>query len=141
MKAGRDYIGVGLGALILNKKNEVLLTKRGRNAKNECGAWALVGGALDFGETLEQGITREVFEEINVKIKIEKQIPSYDHILKNENQHWVATVFIAHITKGTPKIMEEDKCEKIEWFPINKLPSPIAQMSKPALEYLKKNIK
>ena len=135
MKAGTDYIGVGLGALIVNEKDEILFMKRGAKAKNEIGCWALIGGALDFGETLEQGIIREVFEEANIKIKLDSQIPSYDHILPEENQHWVAHVFVTHIIEGEPKNMETEKCEEIAWFPKNNLPHPIAKMSQKAIEY------
>lgn len=37
MKKGVDYIGVGVGAIILNDKGEVFLAKRGLKAKNERG--------------------------------------------------------------------------------------------------------
>ncbi len=137
MKAGKDYIGTGLGAIILNENGEVLLMKRGEKCKNEIGKWAVIGGKLDFGETLEQGIIREVFEETNIKIKIDGQIPYYDHLLPEENQHWIAHVFIAHIVKGIPKNMEPEKCSELKWFSFKKLPSPIAKMSQPALKYFK----
>ena len=136
MKAGIDYIGVGLGAIILNEKSEVLLMKRGPKCYNEIGSWALPGGKLDFGETLEQGIIREVLEELNIIIANTKHLTSYDHILPEEKQHWVTNVFLAHNANGTPEIMEHDKCSEIAWFDMHVLPQPIAKMSKPALQYL-----
>jgi len=44
MKAGVDYIGVGGGALIFNKKGEVLLLQRTANSKNQAGQWSKPGG-------------------------------------------------------------------------------------------------
>ncbi len=49
-KSGKDYIGVGGGILIFNKKGEVLLMKRSKNSKNEAGWWSKPGGAVDFNE-------------------------------------------------------------------------------------------
>lgn len=53
MKAGIDYIGVSAGALIVNKKGEILLTKRSMKARNEKGKWEAPGGQVHFGETRE----------------------------------------------------------------------------------------
>ncbi len=136
MKAGKDYIGVGLGVAIFNDKGEVLLMKRGKKCYNEIGTWALIGGKLDFGETLHQGIIREVLEKIDVRIEIDSNLLFYDHILPAENQHWVAHIFTAHATSGIPKIMEPEKCDELAWFSLDNLPSPIAQMSQKALDYL-----
>ncbi len=44
---GKDYIGVGVGAMIFNDKGELLLAKRGQAAKNERGCWEIPGGSPD----------------------------------------------------------------------------------------------
>lgn len=48
MKAGVDYIGVSVGALIINEKGEVFLSKRSLQARNERGKWEAPGGADSF---------------------------------------------------------------------------------------------
>ena len=65
-KIGQDCIGVGAGALILNDLEQILLTLRGKAAKNEVGKWELPGGAVEFGETIEQALKREVKEELKL---------------------------------------------------------------------------
>jgi 8-oxo-dGTP pyrophosphatase MutT (NUDIX family) len=70
MKSGKDYIGVGGGVLIFNKKNEVLLLKRGKKSKNEAGWWCKPGGTIDYGETAIKAMEREIKEETGIKIKI-----------------------------------------------------------------------
>lgn len=70
MKIGTDCIGVGVGALIFNDEGMILLALRGSDAKNERGKWEIPGGAVEFGETLEDALKREVKEEINVEINI-----------------------------------------------------------------------
>lgn len=127
MRPGKDYIGVGVGAMIFNAKGELLMMKRGPAAKNERGCWEIPGGQVDFGETQAQAIVREVKEEIGVDAIVEHQLLTIDHMIPAEGQHWVATPFIVHIKSGQkPKIIESRKHEEIGWFPLDKLPTPVA---------------
>lgn len=137
MTQGKDYIGVGVGVAIFNSSGEVLLMKRGEKSKNEVGTWILVGGTVDFGETLREAAIRETREELAIEIEIDEQLPAYDHILPDENQHWVTNVFKAHIVTGIPTIQEPEKCSELGWFSLTALPSPIAKASQKALEYFK----
>jgi 8-oxo-dGTP diphosphatase len=128
MKAGSDYIGVGVGALIFNQEGKFLLTLRGPKAKNERGKWEIPGGAVDFGETFEQAIQREVFEELGIKIKVKELLQICDHIIPDEQQHWVSPTYICEIIEGTPTIKEPEKCSEIGWFSLEeaqKLPLSI----------------
>lgn len=54
MKIGKDYIGVGVGAFILNEKNELLLQKRAVPAEEGC--WCIPGGRLEMFEKLENAV-------------------------------------------------------------------------------------
>lgn len=131
MKKGIDYIGVSAGAMIFNDKGELFLSKRSQNAKNERGHWETPGGSVEFGETLEEAAKREIKEEYGVDVDIFEQFPAGDHIIPNEKQHWVATTFLAKIKIGqTPKIMEPKKCDAIDFFPLDNLPSPLSIITK-----------
>jgi 8-oxo-dGTP diphosphatase len=138
MRKGIDYIGVGVGAIILNDKSEVFLAKRGKKAKNERGTWEFPGGGVEFGEKLEDAIKREMFEEYGVEIEVIHQLNTHDHILPDEGQHWVAPTFIAKISKGEPRIMEVEKCEEIGWFKVEELPKPLSLITQASLSELKK---
>lgn len=139
---GKDYIGVGVGAMIFNDKGELLLTKRGQAAKNERGCWEIPGGSVDFGETLAQAIVREVKEEMDVDVVVEHQLLAIDHLIPAENQHWVATPFIVRVKHGqTPKILEPHKCEAMGWFALNKLPSPLSITTKLNLKVYRYHLK
>lgn len=116
MKSGIDYIGVGVGAVLVNDKGEIFITKRGQKAKNEKGKWEIPGGSVEFGETLEKALKREMREEVGVEIKLIELLGVYDHIISDEKQHWVSPTFMCKIIKGTPKILEPEKCEVIGWF-------------------------
>ncbi len=63
-KIGHDLImTTGCGVLIENEKGELLLQKR-----SDTGEWCYPGGAMEPGETYEQAATREVFEEVGVRV-------------------------------------------------------------------------
>lgn len=131
-----DYVGVGVGGIILNEKKEVLLQLRGKKARNERGLWKLPGGQIEYGETAEEALKREIKEELGIEIKIIKQFFCFDEILNNENQHWLTPLYLCQIKKGKPKILEPEKIEKIAWFSLKNLPKNLAFGTK---EVLKKN--
>ncbi|MEA2056561.1 MAG: NUDIX domain-containing protein [Patescibacteria group bacterium] len=139
-QAGVDYIGVGVGALIFNSQSQLLLTKRGSAAKNEVGKWEIPGGQVEFNETLQQALKREIKEELGIKIEIIRLLHVVNHIIPQEKQHWVSPTFICRIKTGTPQILEPKKCEKIDWFnleEVNHLDLSIA--TKKDINYLKAN--
>lgn len=118
MKRGIDYIGVGVGAAIFNDEGKIFITKRGKKAKNERGKWEIPGGSVEFGETFEEAVKRELMEEHGVAIEIQELLGICDHIITEEKQHWVSPTYICKIVAGEPKIMEPDKCEEFGWFTI-----------------------
>ena len=131
MKQGKDYIGVGVGAMIFNDRGELLLTKRGAKAKNERGCWECPGGSIEFGETMAAAIQREVKEELGVDIVLEYQLRAIDHLIPDEGQHWITSPFVARIAKGqTPKVMEPHKCDGWDWFPLDNIPEPLSIATK-----------
>ena len=138
MKSGVDCIGVGCGALIINDKNEALLVKRGVKSKNEVGVWSKPGGAVEFGEKVEDAVRREIKEELGVNIELSKFLGFTNHIIKSENQHWVTFNYLAKITEGEPRIMEPEKIAEIKWFNLKNLPEKLSQTtSEPIKDYLR----
>jgi len=140
MKAGVDFIGVSVGAMIVNDQGKLLLCKRSKTARNEQGQWEIPGGEVEFGEKLTDAIHREMGEELDIDIELIKQLPAADHIITAEHQHWVPTTFLAKL-KGIkkPRIMEPKKCDAVEWFAFNKLPSPLTIITKIDIAWYKKS--
>ncbi|MEK9143881.1 MAG: NUDIX domain-containing protein [Patescibacteria group bacterium] len=116
MHRGIDYIGVGVGAAIFNSEGKLFLTLRGKKAKNERGAWEIPGGSVEFGETLEDAIIREIKEEHKIDIKVIELLDVCSHIIPDEHQHWVSPTYMCKITRGEPTIVEPEKCDAIGWF-------------------------
>ena len=116
MKRGIDYIGVGVGAVMVNERGQVFMARRGPSAKNERGLWEFPGGSVEFGETLAAALTREMREEYGVEIQVGALLDVVDHILPEEGQHWVSPSYICTIASGEPRILEPEKCTEIGWF-------------------------
>jgi 8-oxo-dGTP diphosphatase len=124
-KPGKDYIGLGVGAVILKKRKEILLEKRSSiltSDRTTVGMWSIPGGEVEFGETIEDAVKREVKEELGVEIEIVKPIGHWDQVLKKSKIHWHCISFLCKIRSGTPKIMEPEKFNKLKWWPIKKIP-------------------
>jgi len=116
MQKGVDYIGVGIGAVIINKDNKLFLSKRGAQSRNEHGLWEFPGGGLKFGDSFEDTIKREIKEEFGMEIKIVDTLEPFNHLISLEKQHWVALCFVCKHISGNPSILEPDKCEQVGWF-------------------------
>jgi mutator protein MutT len=134
MRRGVDYIGVGVGAIIVDQAGRVFLAKRGAKAQNERGLWEFPGGAVEFGETLHNALIREIREEYGITIAVGDLLTVTDHILPAEKQHWVSPSFICRITQGEPTICEPEKCAEIGWFALDAIPADLTQVTRHDLE-------
>lgn len=141
MKRGVDFIGVGVGAIIVNDSGQLFLARRGVNAKNERGCWEFPGGSVEFGETLTEALRREMREEYGIEVDVGELLDVVDHILPEESQHWVSPTFICHIAAGEPVILEPEKCAEIGWFSPQDIPEPLSVISRVNFEhYLRKTM-
>jgi mutator protein MutT len=122
MKKGIDYIGVGAGAVIINAEGKFFLAKRGKEARNERHKWEFPGGSLEFGETLEDALVREIQEEYGFEISVQQLLDVVNHIIPEEKQHWVSPTYLCRFKSGTPRIMEPHKCEAIAWLKLEEIP-------------------
>lgn len=116
---------VGVGVMILNEKNQVLLGQR--KASHGTGEWCFPGGHLEFGETIFQTAQREVKEETGLDVSEFELISVADELryLKTDNKHYLNLGVKAVYAGGEPKVMEPEKCAEWKWFDLNNLPSPL----------------
>jgi 8-oxo-dGTP diphosphatase len=137
MIRGIDYIGVGVGAILVNQKGQLFLAKRGPKAKNERGLWEFPGGSVEFGERLADALAREMKEEYGIEIAVGPLLDVADHILPEEKQHWISPTYICRIVSGSPEILEPEKCSAIGWFDLNHIPEALTQISRANLQNYK----
>lgn len=132
MKRGKDYIGVGVGSLLINDRHEVLLVKRKKPP--EAGTWSLPGGAVEQFETLQDALKRELREELGIDTEIISSVGVIDHIIQTETLHWVSVVYLVKILKGIPQNSEPEKHEALGWFSLGALPSQLATVAAEAID-------
>ncbi len=135
MQRGIDYIGVGVGAIIVDDEGKLFLARRGERAKNERGLWEFPGGSVEFGETLIEALKREMREEYGIEIAVGELLDVVDHILPKEGQHWVSPTFICTTVSGEPRIMEPEKCAEIGWFAVKDVPAKLTMITRENLRH------
>src|SRR5512140_2472104 len=134
MKRGVDYIGVGVGALIVDAQGRLFFARRGPQAQKERGLWEFPGGSVEFGETLAEALKREMREEYGIEITVGELLDVVDHILPQEGQHWVSPSFICSILSGEPAIREPEKCSAIAWYAPQEVPADLTEVTRQNLE-------
>ena len=97
----------------------IVLIKR----KNPPYGWALPGGFVDYGESLEEAAVREAKEETNLDVKLIEQFHTYSNPSRDPRHHSISTVYIGK-TKGTPEA--KDDAAEIGIFNDSSLPDAIA---------------
>lgn len=123
---------LGVGAFIRDESGRLLLVQRRREP--EAGHWGLPGGKVDFGETVEAAVLREIEEELGVALRLDGLLCLVDQIDRSAGTHWVAPVYRAAITAGDPVNREPAALAAIGWFSLDALPQPLTLATRVALE-------
>lgn len=123
---------VGVGILLRDEHGRVLLTLRKRPP--EAGCWSIVGGKVDFLETLEECAIREAREEVGLKISLRSLLCVTDHCLPGENQHWVSPAYLGEILSGEATNREPRKTREVRWFALDELPPNLTMTARNAIE-------
>ena len=98
---------------------KIVLVKR----KNPPHGWALPGGFVDYGETVEGAAVREALEETGLRVELERQLHTYSEPARDPRGHTVSVVFLARAS-GEPR--GGDDAEEARAFDLADLPGDIA---------------
>jgi 8-oxo-dGTP diphosphatase len=105
--------------IIIECSGGIVLIER----KNPPHGWALPGGFVDIGETIEQAAIREAKEETSLDIRLIEQMHTYSDPYRDPRHHTVSTVFIATAQQGAPKAADDAKNAAVHT--LDRLPSPL----------------
>ncbi|WP_229106294.1 NUDIX domain-containing protein [Paenibacillus sp. 1001270B_150601_E10] len=126
---------VGVGAVIINDQDEILLVLRNRNP--EKGMWSIPGGKVDPYESLEHCVMREVQEEVNLEVEVKGLLCMAETIRPEHEEHWVSAIYEVAVKGGEAQNMEsEGAIADLKWYSLDQLPVNLACFSIPAIEQL-----
>ena len=91
--------------------------------KNPPFGWAIPGGFVDYGETLEAAAIREAGEETGMELENLNQFHAYSDPKRDPRRHTVSVVFTG-IGKGIPQAADDAK--NLQIFPLDMLPENLA---------------
>jgi ADP-ribose pyrophosphatase YjhB (NUDIX family) len=114
MASSREYPErpvVGIGGVIIDR-GRALLIRRGSEPLR--GEWSIPGGTLELGETLEQGVARELLEETGLGVRVLELIEVFDRIYaedgaiaqraqRNPRFHYVIADYLCERISGEPR--------------------------------------
>ena len=115
---------VGVFAVI-EREGKYLLAHR-----SDIDWWNLAGGGLEYGETVEEGLAREVREEVGVSIEIVRLIGVYSKPRKHE----VVLAFLCRLAPGSPEPGTSDEVSEVAWFLPQHLPDNLLPKHRQRLE-------
>lgn len=110
-----DSPRVAVGAVVF-KEDRVLLVRRGQPPAENL--WAIPGGSVEIGETLQQAAEREIWEETGIRIRAAKPIYTFDVIERDERQgirfHYVIIDLSADYVSG--ELAAGDDAVEARWI-------------------------
>jgi 8-oxo-dGTP diphosphatase len=86
--------------VVPSEEGRVLLIRRASDPYE--GYWALPGGFVEVGETLEDAAVREAEEEAGVKVEVERLVGVYSDPDRDPRGHNVSCAYLAHVLEGEP---------------------------------------
>ena len=104
--------------ILILRNEEIVLIKR----RNPPHGWAIPGGFVDEGESIEHAAIREAKEETGMDVVLDELFYVYSDPHRDPRQHTMSSVFIAHAER-LPQ--GDDDAEVARYFPLNALPEPI----------------
>lgn len=118
----QQAVKVGVGVILI-REGRVLLGER--QGSHGAGTWALPGGHLELGESIESCARREVLEETGIAVHGVTHLAFTNDIFAEAGGHYVTLFVLAEGWRGEPAVMEPEKCKGWAWFDWNDLPEPV----------------
>ncbi len=121
----KKYGGKTTTAIIPYPQDKILLIKR--DTVPFKGYWALPGGRLDPGETIEQCCVREVKEETGLDVSIVRKVGEYHEqgVMDDVEYSYYPTCFVVKVVGGEMK-KQDSEIQDLKLFSIKELPETLA---------------
>ncbi len=112
------FVRIRVAAIIV-ENGRILLEKHGKDGREY---WVLPGGGVDVGETLSEGLRRELREEIGIESETGDIAFACEAIAPDASRHILQLALMATITGGTPHVTGYDKrVIDVAWIPVGEV--------------------
>src|ERR1051326_3270414 len=122
---GKEFIGNSVVYFCHDGQGRVLMHKRGAQAPDEQGKWDIGAGGIEFGDTAEQTLRKEIKEEYSCDV-LDFEFLGYRDVVRNQNgqqTHWVTLDFKVLVDPAQVKNGEPHKFDAVDWFTLNTMPA------------------
>jgi ADP-ribose pyrophosphatase len=120
-----DAPRVAVGAVVFHEGKVLLVLRNQAPAK---GLWAIPGGSVELGETLQAAAEREVLEETGLKVQAGQVVHTFDAIQRDEfgkvQYHYVIVDLLAEALDPTQPLQPADDVKDAAWFTLSELEQP-----------------
>ena len=123
----RKEILPAVAAAIFNENGNILLQKR-----KDVNQWCIISGHVEFGETVEDAVLREIFEETNVNAYIKRFIgiysspPTQTYIYSDRTVQYITSYFEARLEREIEKNFSNNETSELKFFSTNDIPEDLA---------------
>lgn len=110
--------------IFLHKDGKVFIGKRSKTKSFLPGKWELPGGHIEFGETVEEGLRRELREELNMEIILGNIYSEFTYMMNEGNDHVIEVLYLATMKNPKQKIsLNEESHDEYKWLSENEVDS------------------
>ena len=109
---GSKNLRVRVSCLLLKRKKILLIS----HIKEGNIYWLLPGGGVNFGESLDEALKREIKEELNISVKVKQPVLICDSIDSNGGRHILNICFACSYLKGEYSLGEEERLHNFSFF-------------------------
>lgn len=127
LKKGIDHTGITVVYFCHDGAGKFVMHKRSKEARDEHGRWDIGAGALEFHDTVENTLRKEILEEYGAKVLDFEFIGFRDVHREHQGSptHWLALDFKVLVNPDEVKNNEPHKFDDIGWFSLDSLPENI----------------
>ena len=124
IQKGVDFTGVSIVYFCHDDKGNFVMAKRNGHARDEHGRWDIGGGGLEFNDSVENTLRKEIKEEYGTEV-VEFEFLGYRDVHRKHQEkptHWIALDFKVLVDPKEVKNGEPQKFDEVKWFTLDTLP-------------------
>jgi nucleoside triphosphatase len=113
----KQFPKIVVGCFILNDKQEILLAR----SRKWLGKWIVVGGHIEWGETIASTVEREAKEEVGLEVKFIHVMKVVEFVFPpefHERKHFIGLQSLCKVVGDTTPTIDNDEIQEARWFPL-----------------------